>query len=268
MATVVHRPPFLERMEGEFDLDIRHTYFALRTAAGLIALLLPLVLVGWGLAHDVKWGDMNSLSRFYWLSLIAPLDANALLRSWFVGSLIAVGVCLVIYRGYGNLENWLLNFAGFAAVLVALNPMQWPPLHASDPVPFAPLHADAFRVHPIAAITFFLLIAATIWFCARDTLVAVSNPTVRALWSWIYRVFAMAMVVVPLVTFVLVEKDPHRTISIEWAGVWVFSAYWFFKTYELSRVSMVEPPQGPRPQVRRVGGRLEIIHPGSADYDR
>jgi hypothetical protein len=68
------------------------------------------------------------------------------------------------------------------------------------------------------------------------------------------------MAVVPLVTFLLVEKN-HRTISIEWAGVWVFSAYWFFKTYELSRVSMVEPPSGPRPRVRRVGGRLEIVRP-------
>lgn len=259
MATVIHPPSFIARVEGEFDLDARHTYFALRTAAGLIALLLPLVLVRWGLWHRVNWDAMGSLSAFYWLSLTPPLlDANALLRTWFVGSLIAVGVCLIIYRGYGNLEDWLLNCAGLAAILVAFNPMQWPQSNGPNPVPSAPPHADPLHVHPIAAITFFLLIAATIWFCARDTLTAVSKPAIRALWTSIYGVFAVAMVLIPLITYVRIEKS-HQTLGVEWAGVWVFSLYWFFKTYELSRVSMVEPPSGPRPRVRRVRGKLEII---------
>jgi hypothetical protein len=40
--------------------------------------------------------------------------------------------------------------------------------------------------------------------------------------------------------------------------VWVFSAYWFAKTYELSRVSRVEPQSGPEPHAKRIGGELKI----------
>jgi hypothetical protein len=248
---IVDRLKALAGIPVQFDLDVRNTYFALRTGVGLLGVLLPLVLVGWGLVHDVAWNKMGSLSAFYWLSLSPPVDSNALLRNWFVGSLVSVGTCLLIYRGYGSLENWLLNFAGLAVIAVAFNPMPWPPLHED------PLH-----VHNTASVIFFFLIAATIWLCARDTLSAVDSARLRARWSLIYKSFAVAMLVVPLAGFLLAARD-HRTIWIEALGVWVFSAYWFAKSYELSKVSMVEPAHGPAPRVRRVQGSLEIERAGS-----
>lgn len=247
MAKIVDAVKALTRTPAQFDLDLRHTYFALRFAAGILGFLLPLVLVGWGLGHQVAWDKMGSLSAFYWLSQSPPADSNALLRNWFVGSLIAVGTCLMIYRGYGTLENRLLNFAGLAACAVAFNPMPWPPLHA-----------DNFHVHYGAAVIFFLLIAATIWFCARDTLATIADTGVRARWAMIYKIFAIAMVAVPLAGFLLAAKD-HQTIWIEALGVWVFSAFWFVKTYELSNVSMIEPSKGPAPHLRRVNGVLHIV---------
>lgn len=236
----------LTRAPDQFDLDLRHTYFALRFATGILGLLLPLVLVGWGLVHDVAWDRMGSLSAFYWLSLSPPADSNALLRNWFIGSLVAVGICLIIYRGYGSLENRLLNLAGLAACAVALNPMPWPQSHD-----------DKLHIHYTAAIIFFLLIAATIWFCARDTLAAIADARVRARWTMIYKIFAIAMLAVPLAGYLLAARD-HQTIWVEALGVWVFSAYWFVKTHELSSVSMIEPSKGPAPRVRRVNGTLEI----------
>jgi len=244
--SIVDRLQALMGVSVQFDLDLRHTYFALRMGAGLLGLFLPLVLVGWGLSHEVAWNRMGSLSAFYWLSQSPPADSNALLRNWFVGSLVAVGTCLIIYRGYGNLENWLLNFAGLAAAVVAFNPMPWPQLHE-----------DRLHIHYTAAVTFFLLIAATIWFCASDTLSAIASEKVRARWASTYKVFAIAILVVPLAGYLLAAKD-HHTIWIEALGVWVFSAYWFAKTYELSNVSMIEPAKGPAPRVRRVNGVLEI----------
>jgi len=63
---------------------------------------------------------------------------------------------------------------------------------------------------------------------------------------------------VPLAGFLLAQRA-HQTIWIEVLGVWVFSAYWFVKTYELSHVSMIEPAKGPAPRLRRVNGSLEIV---------
>lgn len=247
MAGIANRLRALTGAHSVFDVDVRDTYFALRLGTGLIGAILPVTLVGWGLAHAVAWSQMDSLSAFYWLSLSPPPDANALLRNWFVGSLLSVGVCLIIYRGYGSLENWLLNFAGLAAAFVALNPMPWPQLHQ-----------DRLRVHYAAAVVFFLLIAATVWFCARDTLVAIQNVRQRARWDRAYKLLSIAMVLLPLLALVLAAKS-HRTIWVEALGVWVFSTYWFVKTYELSRVSMLEPPGGPAPRVRRINGVLEIL---------
>jgi hypothetical protein len=247
VTNIVDTVKALTRVPAQFDFDLRHTYFALRMAAGLLGLFLPLVLVGWGITHSVDWNRMGSLSAFYWLSQSPPADSNALLRNWFVGSLVAVGACLMIYRGYGRLEDWLLNSAGVAAVVVAFNPMPWPQQHE-----------DTLHVHYSAAIVFFLLIAATIWFCARDTLAAISDARVRARWAVIYKVFAIAMLAVPPAGYLLAH-GAHQTIWVEALGVWVFSAYWFVKTHELSRVSMIEPSKGPAPRVRRVNGALEIV---------
>ena len=247
MTNIVDAMKELTRVPDQFDLDVRHTYFALRFAAGILGLLLPLVLVGWGFTHDVTWDRMGSLSAFYWLSQSPPADSNALLRNWFVGTLVAVGICLIIYRGYGSLENRLLNVAGLAACAIAFNPMPWPQSHE-----------DRLHIHYAAAITFFLLIAATIWFCARDTLTAIADTRVRARWTMIYKIFAIAMLAVPLAGYLLAARN-HQTVWIEALGVWVFSAFWFVKTYELSNVSMIEPSRGPAPRVRRVKGNLEIV---------
>jgi len=261
--TILGRLKSLTVPDRAFELDVRNTYFALRIAAGLIGLLLPVVLVGWGHWHNVAASAMTSLSAFYWLSLLPPLDANALLRNWFVGSLIAEGICLVIYKGYGNLENWLLNVAGLAAVVVALNPMPCHNVGALTAAQCLQQHEETGPVHYGAAISFFLMIAATIWFCADDTLADV-DPKLRARWQLYYKAFALAMVAAPLIAFLSVEENV-RTIWVEVAGVWVFSWYWFAKTYELSRVSMIEPPSGPPPKVRRIDGRLEIVRSGISD---
>jgi hypothetical protein len=189
---------------------------------------------------------MTSLSAFYWLSLLPPGDSNALLRNWFVGSLIAVGTCLILYRGYGHLENWLLNVAGVAAIAVGLNPM-----------PHPPLHEDPLNVHYIAAVIFFLTVGSTIWFCADDTLPGNLDNRSQRRWIALYRAFAIAMVAAPLAAFVLAVRE-QRTIWIEVVGIWVFSSYWFVKTFELSRVSLAEPSSGPAPLIRRVKGRLEV----------
>jgi len=246
MATLRDRLKAFSFPDGDFDADVRATYLALRRSIGSIGLSLPLVLVGWGLTHGIQCGDMTALSAFYWLPPPPPPIPDAILRDWFVGSLVAVGMCLIIYRGYSNLENWLLNVAGTALIVVALNPMSWPSRHE-----------DSWNVHAISSITFFLMIALTIWFCADDTLDGLPKDR-RARWRAIYRGFSVAMFVLPLAAFVLARRN-QRTIWVEVLAVCVFSIYWLVKTSELSRVSKIEPAGEPAPKLRRVEGILRIV---------
>ena len=236
--------------DGPFDRDFRKTYFILRQCIGGLGLLVPIVLVGAGLINDIPWSQMGSISAFYWLS---PTTApTGLLRDFFVGPLSAVGVCLIIYKGYGDLEDWLLNCAGGALLSVAFFPMAWPP--SQEHTPQFTVH---FSVHDTAAVSFFLLIAATVWLCAGTTL---GNLTPEEQKRWIrwYRLLAILMAVAPLAAWALATRG-HQTLMVEMAGIGVFSGYWFLKTYELQYVSRLEPKEGQAPELERVEGIIRRL---------
>ncbi len=211
MTTLEDRLRNFSFPDGELDSDVRRTYVALRLWLGGIGFFLPIILVS-------------------------------------LGPLCAVGIALIIYKGYGRLENLLLNAAGGALIVVALEPMPWTTT-GND--------TGTFSVHGAAAVIFFMLIAATIWFCAGDTLLKGIDDRVRLRWLRTYRIFAIAMVVAPLIAFAISRQGQWR-IWVEAFGIWVFSTYWFAKTYELSKVSEVEPTDKPDPKLKRVGGELRI----------
>lgn len=211
--------------------DARYTYFWLRVWMAVIGALLPIIVIVWGLLEQIAWSDMSSISAFYWLP--SPGNANPPLRDWFVGSLCAVGLCLVVYYGYTPLENWLLNFAGLFLVIVALNPMPWPP---------EKYQGFTFSLHYEAAVAFFVLIAASIWCCAGETLDAVPEKD-RPGWRKTYQTFSIAILVAPVVGLILGGQH-HRTILVEAFGIWVFSAYWLVKTYEIVKYSDARPSSG------------------------
>jgi hypothetical protein len=118
-------------------------------------------------------------------------------------------------------------------------------------------HEWRLGVHEVAAIIFFLLIAATIWFCADKTLLQTLDTAVRRRWARIYAGFAIAMVAAPLIVLAMASKG-HSVIEVEALGVWIFSGYWLAKTYELLKVSQVEPAGRPAPRLRWVGGELKV----------
>ena len=96
------------------------SYHRLRTALGLIGIALPVVLILGGLLADQRIEP--SISDFY----------HTVQRDIFVGSLCAIGVFLICYRGYqlqsGELfdDNWLATAAGVSAFGVALFPNEAP----------------------------------------------------------------------------------------------------------------------------------------------
>lgn len=154
------------------------TYHRLRLGMGLTALLFPILVPGVGFYYGVEL--QNSYSAYYFGLPAADLTARSFpgifpTRVVFCGLLFALGCFLILYRGFNKTENWLLNFAGWAAIGVALFPM-WPDPCGTDcelyPKEFP--HEPTFRwyskFHYASAIFLFACMALVSWVCAKTTL--------------------------------------------------------------------------------------------------
>jgi hypothetical protein len=87
-----------------------HSYLFLRRAIGLIGLALPVVLI---IGELVVNGDLlDSISGYYYSDL----------RDVYVGSMCAIGVFLLSYRGYGPIDDIAGDVAAVTAIGVALFP--------------------------------------------------------------------------------------------------------------------------------------------------
>ena len=87
------------------------SYLFLRRAVGWIAILLPIVLLVGNLISSAA-SPPESMSGYYYTDM----------RNIFVGSLCALGVFLVAYNGYDNVDRWVTTIAGLGAIGVAFCP--------------------------------------------------------------------------------------------------------------------------------------------------
>lgn len=93
------------------------TYRRIRRAIGYLGISLPILLVGLSLISFFKTQIQPSISDYYYTNL----------REIFTGTLCAVGLFLIRYKGHGNVSIWkndnlLTNVAGIMAIGVALIP--------------------------------------------------------------------------------------------------------------------------------------------------
>src|SRR5215217_9747410 len=88
-----------------------HSYLFLRRAIGFIGIALPFVLVLGKLVVDGD-GMLTSISGYYYSGM----------RDVYVGSLCAIGVFLLSYRGYGFIDDIAADIAAAGAFGVALFP--------------------------------------------------------------------------------------------------------------------------------------------------
>lgn len=86
------------------------SYLLLRKTVGWIGMLLPFVLIVGGVAMSASRPD--SMSGYYYTPM----------RNVFVGALCALGVFLIAYDGYDNVDRWITNVAGLGAIGVAFCP--------------------------------------------------------------------------------------------------------------------------------------------------
>jgi hypothetical protein len=215
-----------------------------RRGIAFIAIAFPLILWlgGYFVARLHLEGSMSAyyhasaasqaFEQLHPDSLIDP--GRGVMRNAFVGLLFALGGILVLYKGFTSMEDWALNLAGVMALGVALFPMAWGPEFKGREVSLLNVH---FSLHGFCAVTLFLCIGYVCIFRAGDTLKLIKDPKVRDRYQRAYKWLGWAMIVFPIVPFVLfgvLQIQNRATFFVELAGIWVFAAYWLVKDHEIS----------------------------------
>jgi hypothetical protein len=139
--------------------DILNTYRYLRAA--MIALLVMLLLaVGyqwWWVNDHACW--LGSISAYYFTPA----------RTVFIGSLFALGTCLIAYKGHSDAEDVLLNFSGFMAFVVAMVPTARDTRCTGlDYAPSSQQLADLVRNSVWSLIVVAVIAAGVRWYLRRD----------------------------------------------------------------------------------------------------
>ena len=114
--------------------DNLFTYRRLRRAIGYLGIALPVLLVGLSLIPFFETAVQLSISDYYYTNL----------RDIFTGTLAAVGLFMICYKGHGNRFFWkndqlLTNIAGIMAIGVALIPVS-PEAEVQDVLSLLPVH--------------------------------------------------------------------------------------------------------------------------------
>lgn len=209
---------------------ITHTYLNLRIGMSIIGLALPLVLV---IAASMSntYSPQDSISAYY----------HTPMRDVFVGSLIAIGFALYLYKGYSDTENLALNLAGILVVIVALFPTDVPATLRCEVPPWLP--SEPFVepiVHKASAILFFAAIAFICIFCRTETLGLFENGEVSARYSRSYLIYGILMILLPTAAIVMsyLIGETYGIFLAESMALWVFALFWYTKSREINRLAI------------------------------
>ena len=207
-----------------------YTYYNLRWGLAVLALLFPAVL---GLSHYGR-PRPESISGYYHTGM----------RNYFVATLVALGMFLVLYRGFSRGESWILNLAGGSVILVAFLPTSRETAATDPPDTFTAPHA-----HGVFALIAFGCMAIVTWFFGPRTLGLIENEESQKRYRHVYHGLAILMVVLPVICWVLAYQKPGGLFWVETAALYVFVGYWLTKTKEF---------RGSKAETRAIAG--EIVH--------
>lgn len=224
---------------SEVHNHIHETYHSLRIGLAALAVALPFILILGGLfVYGIE--RQGELSAYYFAQTPGQTHLGVYpMRSWFVGILCAIGSFLVLYRGFSNTENWLLNFAGISAVATAIIHMRVPPDCAICGGEYFPSWPTA---HLTFAAAFFILMAWVSVACSEETLIeldAGKAANYQKVYDTLAALMVLVVVVVPIGTYL---ADSSRKLfnglilPIEIAGIFLFAAYWRIKSREIREI--------------------------------
>lgn len=191
--------------EEDDYINQTHSYLALRKAVGWIGILLPFVLLA-GVTMIFNGQEIpRNISLYY----------HSGMRDVFVGSVSAIGLFLMFYKGYDRLDNWSGNLAGLFAFGIALFPT----------VKEGPYTISAI-IHFFCAACFFMILSfISVFLFTRKR----ANPTKRKLArNNIYRICGAVMIACLFAItlfFIFFEKSHPRSIFVYWAETTALVAF-------------------------------------------
>jgi hypothetical protein len=150
------------------------SYRSLRRAIGIIGVTLPFVLA-FGEYFSQGGGVQDSISAYYY----------TVMRNVFVGSLCAIGVFLMSYRGFDRRDLIAGRFASVCAIGVAFFPVT----PTDEPVTLVG------ALHLAFATLLFLTLAYLCWFLFTETGPNKSPTPQKLQRNWVYRACAIVIVV-------------------------------------------------------------------------
>jgi len=224
------------------------SYHRVRQALGFLGLILPLILIAGGLATA---GHLEpSISDFF----------HTALRDVFVGSLCAIGIFLISYKGYQRQsgewisDDWVGTLAGLAAFGVAFFPNESPTLQASTISQLAVGITISPLFHYASALTFFVCLGVFCFVKFPKT----SKPYRRRIYLICGWVIVAATLTIAIASYYKLKGSPDikdlvvRNNIVFWAeafGVWAFAVSWLTKgkadlaMSDLARKVVRKPPK-------------------------
>jgi hypothetical protein len=218
------------------------SYRTLRKAIGIVGFALPLVLVIGNVVFLILRGEVpalgDSISGYYYTVMGGVL----------VGSLCAIGVFLLSYRGYDDPawpnvrgpEDLVSSAAGIGAIGVAL----FPTPKGSDPTTLEEfLGADRLGLlHVGSAALFFIALAYILikLFTGRDRAKNAStteakkerNNRIYKVCGWAILIFIAAIAALWFLPSESPIRQWHLVLWFEWGAILAFSVSWFMKGLE------------------------------------
>ncbi len=188
---------------------------------GISGFLLPVVLGPGGWLANVPFQD--NISSYY----------HTAMRDVFVGTMCAIGVFLLCYRGHDWIENWTSNIGCAAAFGVALFPLD----AGSDPL----LQKSVVGwLHTFSGGVFFLTLAFySLYHFPRSTDTLAEQEPHQWERRAIYRISGLvilgSMFAMTIYLFILNPEwkrlldDWNFLFWMEWIATWAFASAWLTK---------------------------------------
>jgi hypothetical protein len=171
------------------------------------------------------------------------------MRNYFVATLVAIGLFLLLYKGFSKGENRLLNIAGVCALAIAFLPTTRD-RGSTDPTTtftagylHGPFAAAAFAAIGLVAVAFGPRTLDLVGEGAEAVIIDRgplhwSIRINRRGFALAYLVVGVAMIVLPALCWLVSRGNSSWLFLTETVALWVFCAYWLLKTVEFRASSL------------------------------